>query len=98
MAAGQVIFGPGIAARVLELFAVPPAGPPDDPFPQLTAREHEILALLAEGSRTAAIAATLFLSPKTVSNNLTTIFAKLEVSDRTAAIIAARAGGLGGGP
>lgn len=97
VAAGQVVFGPGIAAKVLELFAAPPAGPSDDPFPQLTAREHDILALLVEGRRTAAIAATLFLSPKTVSNNLTSIFAKLEVSDRAAAIIAARAGGLGGG-
>ena len=49
------------------------------PFPDLTEREREILDLLASGMRTQAIADTLFLSPKTVSNNLTTIFAKLEV-------------------
>ncbi len=95
VAAGQAIFGPGIAARVLGFFATPPAAAVD-PFPQLTPREHEILALLADGRRTTSIAEALFLSPKTVSNNLTTIFAKLEVADRAAAIIRARDSGLGG--
>ena len=94
VAAGQVIFGPGIASRVLEHFSSPPA-PAADPFPELTARESEVLALLADGRRTSAIADELALSPKTVSNNLTSIFAKLEVSDRAAAIIRAREGGLG---
>jgi len=95
VAAGQVIFGPGIASRVLEHFSSPPT-PAADPFPELTAREREVLALLADGRRTSAIADELALSPKTVSNNLTSIFAKLEVSDRAAAIIRAREGGLGG--
>jgi DNA-binding NarL/FixJ family response regulator len=94
VARGQAIFGPGIAARLLDHFANPPAGA-DDPFPELTGREKEILELLAQGHRTAQIASTLHLSPKTVSNNLTTIFAKLEVSDRTAAVIRARERGLG---
>jgi DNA-binding NarL/FixJ family response regulator len=92
--AGQAIFGPGIAARMLELFAAPPPTE-EDAFPELTARERDILALLADGQRTSSIAAALFLSPKTVSNNLTNIFAKLEVTDRVSAIIRARQGGLG---
>lgn len=97
VAAGQAIFGPGIAARLLDLFAdPPPAVTTTDPFPELTPREHEVLRLLAEGRRTADIAGVLHLSPKTVSNNLTTIFAKLEVADRTAAVIRARERGLGG--
>ena len=91
---GQVIFGPGVAARVLGYFSSPPA-PRAEPFPELTEREREILDLLASGRRTAAIADALFLSPKTVSNHLTNIFAKLEVADRAAAIIRAREGGLG---
>lgn len=92
--AGQAVFGPGVAARILGHFeAPPPAGP--DPFPELTEREREVLDLLAAGQRTAAIAETLCLSPKTVSNHLTSIFAKLEVADRTAAILRAREGGLG---
>ena len=95
--AGQAIFGPGIASRVLDFFAVPPVTPAAEPFPQLTQREREILALLADGRRTSVIAEELFLSPKTVSNNLTSIFAKLEVADRAAAIVRAREGGLGSG-
>jgi DNA-binding NarL/FixJ family response regulator len=91
---GQAIFGPGIAARLLDHFSNPPQ-PVADPFPELSAREKEILELLAGGRRTAEIAATLHLSPKTVSNNLTSIFSKLEVSDRTAAVLRARERGLG---
>lgn len=90
---GQAIFGPGVAARLLTLFSGPRAGAPV--FPQLTAREREILDLLAAGTRTAGIAAALFISPKTVSNQLTAIFAKLGVADRTAAVIVAREHGLG---
>jgi DNA-binding NarL/FixJ family response regulator len=99
VAAGQAIFGPGVASRVLGVFAGPPqpALTAAEPFPELTDREREILTLLAGGRRTAQIAAELYLSPKTVSNNLTSIFAKLEVTDRAGAIIRAREGGLGGG-
>jgi DNA-binding NarL/FixJ family response regulator len=92
---GQAIFGPGIANRVLGYFSSPPQVAATDAFPELTAREREILELLAEGKRTAAIASALFLSPKTVSNNLTSIFTKLEVADRAEAIIRAREHGLG---
>jgi DNA-binding NarL/FixJ family response regulator len=96
--AGQAIFGPGIAGRMLDHFANPSVAPaPEDAaFPDLTPREREILEELARGSRTADIARSLHLSPKTVSNNLTSIFAKLEVTDRTAAVIRARERGLGG--
>jgi DNA-binding NarL/FixJ family response regulator len=94
--AGQVIFGPGIAGKVLGYFAASPARVPDA-FPQLTEREREILDLLAAGHRTAAIAKRLYLSPKTVSNHLTSVFTKLEVADRAEAIIRAREGGLGRG-
>ena len=97
VARGQAIFGPGIAARLLQHFAHPPVAEAvgDEPFPELTAREREVLGLLSQGRRTAEIAETLHLSPKTVSNNLTTIFAKLEVTDRTSAVLRARERGLG---
>ena len=94
--AGQAIFGPGIAGRVLDYFSAPPVAAAE-PFPELTDRERDILDLLASGLRTAAIAERLFLSPKTVSNHLTSVFAKLEVADRTEAILRAREGGLGQG-
>ena len=91
---GQAIFGPGIAGRVLDYFAAPRV-PTTQPFPQLTERERDILDLLASGLRTAVIAQRLCLAPKTVSNHLTNVFAKLEVADRTEAILRAREGGLG---
>ena len=93
--AGQVIFGPGAASRVLTYFNSSPAPLPPPPFPQLTQREREILELLAEGLRTTAIAERLHLSPKTVSNQLTSVFSKLEVADRAQAIIRARDVGFG---
>jgi DNA-binding NarL/FixJ family response regulator len=65
------------------------------PFPQLAQREREILGLVASGLSNASIAERLFLSPKTVANYLTSVFAKLAVSDRGQAIIKARDAGLG---
>lgn len=93
---GQAVFGPGVAARMLSYFAQGPGqSDAEYPFPQLAPREREILELLAAGHRTKEIAASLFLSPKTVSNQLTAIFTKLGVADRTAAVLRARESGLG---
>jgi DNA-binding NarL/FixJ family response regulator len=99
VAGGEVIFGPGVAGHVLRFFASPSGHAPSPPnaFPELTDRERDILELLAQGRRTGAIAQTLFLSPKTVSNHLTSIFAKLQVVGRSEAIVRAREGGFGGG-
>jgi DNA-binding NarL/FixJ family response regulator len=93
--AGEAIFGPGVAARVLQHFSDPPPVPDDVPFPQLTDREREVLDLVAAGRRNASIAEELFLSPKTVANHISSIFAKLAVADRSAAIVRARDEGLG---
>ena len=94
--AGEAIFGPGVAARVLGYFTEPPqAVAAEYPFPELTDRERQVLELLAQGRSNADIAAELFLSPKTVSNQLTAIFAKLQVASRGEAIVRAREGGLG---
>ena len=94
--AGEAIFGPGVAARVLGYFTEPPqAVVAEYPFPELTHREREVLELLAQGRKNADIAAELYLSPKTVSNHLTAIFAKLQVARRGEAIVRAREGGLG---
>jgi DNA-binding NarL/FixJ family response regulator len=95
--AGDAIFGPGVAERVLSYFAERPAESGTSyPFPELTERERVVLALLARGHATQEIAAELFLSPKTVSNNLTAIFAKLQVAGRAEAIVRAHERGLGG--
>ena len=97
--AGEAIFGPGVASRVLGYFARPPRETaPTNPFPELTERERNVLSLLAQGRRNAEIAGELYLSSKTVSNHLTSIFAKLQVAGRGEAIVRARDGGLGGSP
>lgn len=98
VAAGGLLFGATIARRVGEYFVSgPPADVPEEAFPQLTPREREILDLLAAGRSNAQIAQALYLSPKTVRNNTSNIFAKLQVADRAAAIVRARESGLGRG-
>ena len=96
---GEAIFSPAIARRLMGYFAALHAGgagaAPVAPFPDLTAREREILALIAEGRNNAAIAARLSLSLKTVQNHVSNILSKLQVADRAQAIVRAREAGLG---
>ncbi|GAA4256035.1 response regulator transcription factor [Dactylosporangium darangshiense] len=94
VASGGAVFGATLARRIAEFFA---AGPPaaTEAFPQLSAREREILELLAAGRSNAQIAQALFLSQKTVRNNVSNVFAKLQVADRAEAIVRAREAGLG---
>jgi DNA-binding NarL/FixJ family response regulator len=65
------------------------------PFPQLTARERDILAQLASGADAGHIAARLGVSRKTVRNQLARVQSKLDVSDRAQAARLARGAGLG---
>jgi len=67
-------------------------------FPGLTAREREVLELIAQGLDNAQIAARLELSEKTVRNNITHIFDKIQVENRAQAIVRARDAGLGARP
>lgn len=92
-AAGQAIFSPTIAARMLAFFSASPREP--ETFPELTTREREILGLIAQGCPNQVIADRLFLSPKTVANHVSSIFAKLRVADRAGAIVRAREAGFG---
>jgi DNA-binding NarL/FixJ family response regulator len=102
VADGEAIFSPAIAERLIHYFATPPATTSDltqsaeaPIFPDLTEREREVLALIAQGLTNNAIAERLVLSPKTVRNYITEIFSKLQVADRAQAIIRARNAGLG---
>lgn len=92
---GEAIFGPTIAERVLAFLTRPLSAYDQQLFPELTAREREILDLMAAGKPNGDIARQLFISPKTVRNNISSIFAKLQVADRAQAIIRARSAGLG---
>ncbi len=92
---GEAIFGPAIAQRMMGYFTAlrrPAAAQP--PFPELTDREREILALIARGCTNQEIAADLVVSLKTVRNHVSNIFAKLQVADRAQAMDAARKAGF----
>jgi DNA-binding NarL/FixJ family response regulator len=90
VARGDAVYGAAVARRIIE------AGTrAKEPFPDLTGRERDVLRLLADGLRNHQIAERLGLSDKTVRNHVSAILAKLQVSDRTAAALKARAGGLG---
>jgi DNA-binding NarL/FixJ family response regulator len=95
VAAGEIIFGAALAGRMATLFRGGPRGTAPA-FPALSTREHDILDLIAAGLTNPAIAERLALSEKTIRNNVSSIFAKLQVTDRAAAIVRARDAGLGG--
>jgi len=92
--AGDVIFGPGVAARVMGYFRAVRTKPASPLFPQLTDREREVLGLVAAGRENVEIAAELSLSVKTVRNHVSNIFMKLQVAHRAQAIVLAREAGL----
>jgi DNA-binding NarL/FixJ family response regulator len=93
-AAGQAVFGAALAQRLRAWFAPGPQ-PQAAPFPQLTQREREILDSVAAGLTNAQIGQQMFLSAKTVANNVSNILAKMQLAERAQAIVAARDAGLG---
>ena len=103
VARGEALLAPSIARRVLDQFGAPPAAtapPPRSPAPpgafdELTPRELDVLRLIAQGLRNRDIAEKLVISEKTVQNHISNIFAKLQVNDRSQAIVRAIQGGLG---
>jgi DNA-binding NarL/FixJ family response regulator len=95
-AQGQAVFGAALAGRIQTWFDRPRERP--NPFPELTARERDILDGVATGMTNGEIGAKLFLSPKTVANNVSLILDKLQVAHRAEAIVKARDAGLGSGP
>ena len=95
MARGEAISGPSVARRIVEFFAAPRPALPAAVFPALSAREHEVLDLIAAGRSNPDIARRPVLSPKTVRNHVSNIFGKLQVADRAEAIVRAREAGMG---
>ena len=92
---GDAIFSPAIAARLVDYFAALQPSSPTQLFPDLSSREREILALLAQGYKNAEIADRLVISPKTVRNYVSNIISKLQVADRAQAILRAKDAGFG---
>ncbi|MGI8540597.1 MAG: response regulator [Rubrobacteraceae bacterium] len=96
---GEAIFSPAVARRVIDFFtgarSTSERAVPKRAFPELTHREGEVLDFIAQGHSNPEIAERLYLSPKTVRNHISNIFAKLQVVDRAQAIVRAREAGLG---
>lgn len=95
VSSGEAIFGPAIAKRLMTYFANIQSDPTPYAFPELTEREREVLDLMAQHYTNQEIAIQLKLSPKTIRNHASNIFAKLQVVDRAQAIIRAREAGMG---
>jgi DNA-binding NarL/FixJ family response regulator len=81
-ARGETVLAPSVATRLVNRMREPAEE-------ALTAREVEVLELVARGSSNADTAAALFISEATVKTHLLHAFAKLGVDDRTAAVVAA---------
>jgi DNA-binding NarL/FixJ family response regulator len=85
--AGEAVLSPAVATRLLGQVREPALEP-------LSARELDVLALVAKGSTNRAVAAALFISEATVKTHLLHVYAKLGVSDRAAAVAVAYERGL----
>jgi DNA-binding NarL/FixJ family response regulator len=95
VAHGGAVFSGDIAARISALLTGGVRREAEQLFPALTAREVEVLDLVARGLDNRRIARELFLAEKTVRNHISHIFDKLNVGSRTEAAARARDAGLG---
>ncbi|MCC7163823.1 MAG: response regulator transcription factor [Anaerolineae bacterium] len=95
VANGGAIFSPGIAQKVLGYLNEPPPSVSRELFDELSAREREILELIARGKTNAEIATSLNLSSKTISNYISNVLIKLHATDRAKLMLMALEAGLG---
>lgn len=91
VARGEVLLGRAVSSRLGIALAASTA---DRPFPELTAREFQVLEMLAQGQSTQQVATQLFLTVKTVRNVVSAILGKLDVSSRSEAVARARDAGV----
>ena len=98
VAAGEAVYGAAVARRIVAFFTGAQQRYAAQVFPELTAREREVLELVAAGLGNHEIARRLVLSEKTVRNHVAAILLKLQVPDRATAVAKARDAGLGSRP
>jgi DNA-binding NarL/FixJ family response regulator len=94
VADGGALFAPAVTRRLIEEFASRSSPAPPPALDELTAREVDVLKLLARGQSNAEIARELFVSDHTVKTHVARILQKLDLRDRTQAVIAAYESGL----
>ncbi len=95
VAAGGSLFAPSVTRRLIEAFAQrSPSQQPPTGLPELTAREVEVLRLVARGLSNAEIATSLVVSEHTVKTHVAHLLQKLDLRDRTQAVVVAYESGL----
>lgn len=82
VAAGDAVFSPRLAGFVLDAFAEIPVDAVDPELAQLTAREREVLQLIARGYTYREAAAELFLSIRTIESHVSAVLRKLQLANR----------------
>ena len=90
--AGDALLAPASTRALIEQFARPPEQVPA--LEELTARELDVLRLLARGLTNAEIAAELVVEPSTVKSHVASLLAKLDLRDRVQAVVFAYESGL----
>jgi DNA-binding NarL/FixJ family response regulator len=91
---GGALFSAGVTRRLIERFARLDTTAPPPGLDELSARESEVLQLIARGNSNAEIAKQLVLSEHTVKTHVARILQKLDLRDRTQAVIVAYESGL----
>ena len=95
VAGGEALLAPSITRRLIAEFARrPPLSAKPDRMQELTARELEVLRLIARGLSNAEIAKELYVSDATVKTHVARILMKLDLRDRVQAVVAAYESGL----
>jgi DNA-binding NarL/FixJ family response regulator len=96
LAAGDALLSPSVTRRILDrmLPRLPAPGPPPEALRELTEREREVLALVANGLSNSEISARLLVSDATVKTHVSHILEKLELRDRVQVVIFAYEAGL----
>ena len=94
VAAGDALLSPAITKRVIKQFTRISRPAPPKELEELTAREHEILRLIASGLSNSDIGKQLFISETTVKTHVTHILQKLGLRDRVQAVVLAYQTGL----
>jgi DNA-binding NarL/FixJ family response regulator len=96
IAAGDALLSPAVTKRVIKQFTRVPRPSPPKELDELTEREREIFALIADGLSNAEIGERLFIGDTTVKTHITHIFQKLGVRDRVQAVVLAYRTGVFG--
>jgi DNA-binding NarL/FixJ family response regulator len=94
VAAGDALLSPAVTKRVIRQFARRPRPAPPAGLGELTAREREVLRLIALGRSNAEIAQELFISEGTVKTHVTHVLQKLDLRDRVQAVVLAYQTGI----